>query len=59
MKKKNEKTTVRENDKSSANIKHKGVGTVENKAGATDKVKPRSGKGLANEGTNVSYDEQR
>ncbi len=32
---------------------------IDTRSGATDKSKARSGRGTSNEGTNVSYDEER
>jgi hypothetical protein len=52
MKKKNESKTPQ---------KPKGQNTpnVDTKTGATDKSRAKSGRGMANEGTNTSYDEER
>jgi len=59
MEKKNQHTTSNVPQKSNQkNTKGTAVNTDTN-IGATNKVKPRSGSSLANEGTNVSYDEER
>jgi hypothetical protein len=61
MKSKNEKSASDKNKRSpqpekGTNKKHDAVNIDKNSA--TGNVKPRAGRGLANEGTNVSYDEE-
>jgi hypothetical protein len=56
MKKKNENTTDNNTRKNLQKNKPVVINTNE---GAAGKVKARAGRGTSNEGTNVSYDEER
>ena len=51
--------SVKATTKSNTKKDKDSVTLVNDDLGATEKVKPRTGRGLANEGTVVSYDEER
>ncbi len=64
MEQNNEKQKDRKVEKDSAaasesSVDRKNESAVNRTPTATERVKPNAGDGLANEGTNVSYDEQR
>ncbi|MCW3090959.1 MAG: hypothetical protein JWP81_2028 [Ferruginibacter sp.] len=52
------KNSTNESSKKNKNNKNKSVG-VDQSTPATDTAKPRAGHGLSNEGTVVSYEEER
>jgi hypothetical protein len=61
MKAKNENATQNKNlqKKEDKANKKKGISSPDVTTGATSRVKPRAGQGLANEGTLTSYNEER
>lgn len=54
-----ENETKQEAGTSASSVDRKNEAAAGHTPSATDRVKPRSGDGLANEGTNVSYESER